>query len=859
MEVLLRGATQGSNPTEREVKQRLTGLDEKFRVLNNEDLADALSDRTENVFKHSQKWIPDVVHLLLELADDPVNKTRLEDVDVVKPAAKEAPPTWEGLLRDDPLDDNGDDLWDVPDFGAESSGEGEDDEEVPETQPRRSPSPVADGTPYLPPLSTVSPDLKIAQDILRLRKDMDASPIGEPLQISESQVIRATLFMFRGLSTNIYDLLQDGTIYVKRRVVIKDVHEETLRNCLESFAHIGTGIVKIWKWIRVDQIVHLVQRFQSCLETCLQNIWNIFLEIETKMARKVQEPTTLNGLHLTATNATKHILELGDLAKDYGGTSGNHAFTILETLYLKVNDAQAMVDHEGYKYYAHIFFDCLSIYLEPLTAWMERAELNEEDTMFFIKKTEDDKPMEEIWSSQFQLVRDREGFLHAPKFLHLAANKILNTGKSVKLLAAINQDLPSPPKEHPLTFETVCRPIANNQKISLPFAGTFASAFDDWVTQKHMSTSSNLCKLLLSDRGLLQAFDALDHIYLSLNGSLTTQIAEEIFERIDNPRRIFNDSYILQDVFEEVFHKVRSIDPRHFSVRIIETEQITSVSRRSLLQLDAIRVTYALPWDVSTIITPGSRITYQEIQIMILKTQRAKWVLDRCNLKSLHRHDVVRGVQNALIFQLRHRLRWFAEVCQNYIVTTVVASSRVPLREELEKARDMDELIAVYQKYLGKLSYCCLLDKKADSTLQALKAILELAVVFADTVNGAAPKEVKKASIGVHKPYDDSDDDYEVEAGDGNEDGNGVEKKNKAEKDGPVDEQDKDKEAHSDLMHNLETYQATYIRLLDFVLAGVREASRTKGESIMEVLIENLAYGAGEDQKFERWGRSDDV
>ena len=103
----------------------LEGLEEKFRGLNNDRLADALRDRLNELTPRSTKWTPEVISLLLQLSNKPVVKTRVGDLELSNLPEATPPLTWEDLEADDPLPKQ-DAIWKDTDFAAESS---DDDQE----------------------------------------------------------------------------------------------------------------------------------------------------------------------------------------------------------------------------------------------------------------------------------------------------------------------------------------------------------------------------------------------------------------------------------------------------------------------------------------------------------------------------------------------------------------------------------------------------------------------------------------------------------------------------------------------------------------------------------------------------------
>jgi gamma-tubulin complex component 5 len=86
------------------VASNLEGLQEKFRVYNEDPLADALHERLDRLASFEVKLGPEILSLLLELSDKPVIKSRLEDLDLLKePDPDPGPPLrWKDLIADNP-------------------------------------------------------------------------------------------------------------------------------------------------------------------------------------------------------------------------------------------------------------------------------------------------------------------------------------------------------------------------------------------------------------------------------------------------------------------------------------------------------------------------------------------------------------------------------------------------------------------------------------------------------------------------------------------------------------------------------------------------------------------------------------
>ena len=120
-----------------EVTERLEGLQEKFQIFNNDELADALHKRLVKLKQPPEKWLPDILDLLLRLSDNPTKKIRIEWlVDIGNRSAVVPSLTWADIEADDPVD-RCDDIWTAARYSELSS-----DDDVVEVTPR---IPTSDG------------------------------------------------------------------------------------------------------------------------------------------------------------------------------------------------------------------------------------------------------------------------------------------------------------------------------------------------------------------------------------------------------------------------------------------------------------------------------------------------------------------------------------------------------------------------------------------------------------------------------------------------------------------------------------------------------------------------------------------
>ena len=114
--------SQSSRINQFEVAARLEGLEEKWRILNNDALAEALHHRRAELSGTSNGWIPEILSLFLRLSDRPADRSNFEHLALLKPKVKlpSAPLTWAEIVAEDPLD-NRNEIWKNVDFRAADS------------------------------------------------------------------------------------------------------------------------------------------------------------------------------------------------------------------------------------------------------------------------------------------------------------------------------------------------------------------------------------------------------------------------------------------------------------------------------------------------------------------------------------------------------------------------------------------------------------------------------------------------------------------------------------------------------------------------------------------------------------------
>jgi gamma-tubulin complex component 5 len=647
-----------------DIQHQLEGLEEKFRVYNEDDLADALHQRLEELAPQSLKSTPEVLHLLLELSDKPVEKSKLNSLDFMKPPEASPAPhyTWEQLAAEDPQLRDGL-VWQNIDYTAESSDDevpslGSDMEDLSLTETSTVAN-IGDGRPRSTDELTMSAEnasLSGLEEAQFWRHKIRDKIHRNPVLLTELQVIREVLFLLSGLPTSLFLIrnqdialspgmkhnsqsstyprspftsgegIVENLIFPSPGFAMKHASPQVLHAVLARFAKDSASILLLRKWAKSKESVPLLQSLQYEVMARIRQVDSKLSDLQARLL----EPNTSLAISLTEVQIevalmTRPLIKLADIIRTLRSEPYAHPFRCLELLYGETCTSQMAGDHVLYEYLGTLFFYCFHIYLRPIKTWMEEGELGKDDTVFFVSEMSKDLEFESLWLDRFRLRKTSNGTLHAPTFLHPATNKIFTTGKSVVVLKQLGkydrERRPGFEKEIRLDFEAVC---GSSSQSFAPFPELFNAAFDKWVKSKHYITSSTLRECLFDECGLRASLSAIENLYFMADGATTTSLANAIFQRLDSGKTTWNDRYILTELVQSTVGSLPGITAERLRTKISRSSQIDMrKSRLSVLSLASIAFIYSLPWPVQIIITKDTIPQYQKIFTFLLQIRRS--------------------------------------------------------------------------------------------------------------------------------------------------------------------------------------------------------------------------------------------
>jgi gamma-tubulin complex component 5 len=587
-----------------DVRNSYAGLEEKCRIKNRDDLADALELRLQRLEGITNKFKPEFLSLLLQLSDRPLENTRVEALDLLKPPSPPPQLTWNEILEEDPYSDE--DIWKDIDYAIESSGD-----EQATSKPKKPKKEDSTPATSVDEDDTYDPGSSIEATNDALVRDLETAQFwsasstedGAKIEITELQAVRETLFMLAGLQTSLFVVDKTrSSVRVNARYKLSHAIPATVDHLLSQLASIGKDVLRLRRWTRRPSTLPLVQTFEAATRNRLTD-YDARL---SQMQRRYLGPdspiaVSLLTLYNDVRAESEQILRLSRIVSDVEPRLLVNPFSHLEELFSQTILAQMTLQKSNFDFFSTMLFDCLRTYLKPIRRWMENGELGANDETFFVFENDSGSDVASMWHDRYVLRRDAQNLLRSPSFLEPAAMKIFNTGKSVIFLKELGygHTLSNGAGSEPaLDHESVCG-TSNDVPLS-PFPDLFAAGFERWIRSKYSLASASLRAHLFDTQGLMRVLSIFEMLYLSSNGAVFENFANTIFERMDSGHRGWSDRYMLTELARSIYSDVL---PGADADKIVVRSSKTKDHGRSVKGLAAVSVDYSVidPFNILTL------------------------------------------------------------------------------------------------------------------------------------------------------------------------------------------------------------------------------------------------------------------
>lgn len=677
-----------------EVQHSFDGLEERLRINNRDGLADALRHRLDALEQVPSNLHPEILSLLLQLSDQPTFKSRLSDLDALHES--EADPgqslTWKDIATEDGWNDDPT-LWQRVQYSDSSEDE---EEETEHSIASDSTALTGEEGPSrnVQDFILQSPDVTILDSIRQSQEWRQRGTNGaRKVPVPEIQVLREVLFMLQGLPTTLFD----DEALPRPSFQTAGLAWHTHRAIIGAFAEYGRQLSLVRGFARQSSEAPHLQVFQDCVTTHLRDLDSAIAQAQTRLAAPDGNVTV--SLIATKNKLSGHLEPLSALSAilvkllDAPNAS---TFQYLEVLYQEVCMAQLSGKLHIYIFLAKIFLECFRVYLRPIRLWMDEGRLIQGDEIFFVTELDKDVPLGQIWHSRFLLRHSTNGKLHAPAFLRPAAGKIFNAGKNIVVLRHLGMYTATPSHAEPsLDFDSIC---SSDLQLS-PFAELFGSAFDEWIQSKYGTTSSTLKDALFSKCKLASTLDDLQRVYLGNDGSAASPFHEAIFDKLDSGTRDWHNTYVLTASAHGAFGSLVNTDRLKIEVEASgQAQSIESAQLTVKTVLPTIKAHYRLAWPSQIIISENSMAHYQSLLTLFLQLSRATSTLRKLKLPQ-SAAAMPEWTEQAAYYAARNSLLWFCSTLHTYLATLVLEPNRLKLREDLEKAPNVDAMIHLHETF----------------------------------------------------------------------------------------------------------------------------------------------------------------
>ncbi|KAJ5688872.1 hypothetical protein N7462_003264 [Penicillium macrosclerotiorum] len=824
------------------VARQLDGLQEKFQVLDRDDLAVALRNRLAELETHDNSWHPEILSLLLQLSDRPAHLSKVERLETLVPIA----PAEEATLSWADIDAHGtafsdEDIWEEVDFAAGSS---DDDFSSITSEVSIPPQTVTEAhiTPeveYVMPNEIFIPDRDegLIESLGKsqfwnpkvhtsaIQKDGHASQV-----ITELQLARETIFMLRGLPTSIFWRF-DGEIEVDQRYTLDHSSSVALSFILQSFTQIGIKFDAVRRFTDTPQDLPYMQTFCRGIEDHLREFDGFLSQIERDY---LSAGSTVSILQLldSVRQRSNDLLLLSDLISKLGSNS-TEPMRCLNLLYDLVCMMEALGNDSSCQIIATLFFSCFKTYTQSIQLWMETGQVDPSDTAFFVRKNQENGDLRTLWHDWFMLDEglDKQKI---PRFLEAGIRRVFNIGKSMVFLRHLNA-LPDL-SESALKSDTMLDKMGSltlSSSLSLPFSALVETAFNRLVDANH-SISAGLLRTELDEQcGLWASLDALQHTYLAQDLGILSVIDAKIFELMDRGRS-WDDKFLLTEVTRSAFGTKPCIDLSRLVVRSDRSSTHDSQDlTRTVRILETISIDYVLPWPVANLITRDAIRSYRQIATFLMQIRRSKYAVVKRRIRDA-RKALGDDRLDTLVYALHHHLLWFLDIIYAHLTHLVISTANQSLISALSSAPDVDAMIAAHRCYMSSLEDQCLLSDNLSPIREAIINLLDLCIHFADlqAVHAAENDLVKQGDVGeldVFRRRNNEDSDYDS------------------------DEEDDFEHEHtltvsfreSSYEYQMRDLKRRFDHLITFVADGLKGVARADGLPSWNILAEKLDWRKG--------------
>uniref|UniRef100_A0A8C7VFA4 Tubulin gamma complex component 3 n=1 Tax=Oncorhynchus mykiss TaxID=8022 RepID=A0A8C7VFA4_ONCMY len=529
------------------------------------------------------------------------------------------------------------------------------------------------------------------------------------------------------LSTRAPSPIQSNTYqHLVVPVCLRVVLCKSLRDTSNRLAELGWLHNKIRKYTdsrSLDRAFGLVgQSFCASLHQELKEYYRLLAVLHSQLQVEddqgvnlgVESSLTLRRLLVWTYDPKVRLKTLAALVDFCQGRKGGELASAVHA-YGKTGDPQmrALVQH------------ILSLVSHPilnfLYRWIYDGELEDTYHEFFVASDPTVKT-DRLWHDKYSL---RKSMI--PTFITMdQARKVLLIGKSINFLHQVCHDRTSPGKITPASKST------DSPKDAAELLSDLEGAFQGKIDAAYFETSKYLLNVLNQNYLLLEHLQAMRRYLLLGQGDFIRHLMDLLKPELARPATTLYQ-HNLTGILETA---VRATNAQYDNAEILKRLDVR------LLEVspgdtgwDVFSLDYHVEGPIATVFTRECMSHYLRVFNFLWRAKRMEYILtdiwkgQMCNAKLLKSMPELSGVLHQCHI-LANEMVHFIHQMQYYITFEVLECCWDELWNKVEKAQDLDHIIAAHEGFLDSVISRCLLDTNSRSLLNQLRAIFDQIIEF---------------------------------------------------------------------------------------------------------------------------------
>ncbi|KAL7983778.1 hypothetical protein Chor_000654 [Crotalus horridus] len=603
----------------------------------------------------------------------------------------------------------------------------------------------------------------------------------ERILVTETQVIRETIWLLSGVKKLFIFQLNDGKITVRNDITVTHLTHNSLRSMLERIAAYGQVVFRLQRFIddvmghssesgihgtistpkkSAEAPFRTYQAFVRALYKYFINFKKELTEIERCIINEditVTLSTVIDKMshRLAQLKVIHKVFSTGVAEVPPDTRNVVRASHLLNTLYKAILDYDNIgeASEQTVSLLFSLWVETVRPYLQTVDEWIVHGAERKSLYMLFLESVQlrlrhGDEHIQDTLTEQqatkkslikMQSIAERHlelADIHDPLLAINFARLYLDQGNMHETLSAGD----------------VCVDRSSESVTCQTFELTLRSCLYPHINKQYLECCGNLMQTLKKDYRLVEYLQAMRNFFLLEAGDTMYDFYTSIFDKIREKDTWQSEAFLNVQLQEAVGQRYPE-DSLRLSI-LCENIDIAK-KKLPVHTLDGLTLSYKVPWPVDIVISIECQKIYNQVFLLLLQIKWAKYSLDVLRFHELvtaaEKFQNNRGMildqeavlqfgfqlepikqQTHRMFLLRMKLMHFVNSLHNYIMTRILHSTGLEFQHQVEEAKDLDQLIKIHYRYLSTIHDRCLLREKVSFVKEAIMKVLNLVLMFAD-------------------------------------------------------------------------------------------------------------------------------